>query len=500
MKISLSRDDIRFANDQLTNYAMKFQEFWIYVNEASPMLFESYRKTLNQVARASSEHNDPRGVDQLMKINYATAWGCTAAFSAVNREFCIPFDTKAIYTVDLETMTITDAMEGIDKITQLIASRLEPNEIGQIYMSGLETVTYGLDPLVKLYALNVIFFFVDMMSKTEEELMARRKPFKKLVHKKNLPAKGDPNTRPDGSSDKRRPQNGQQDKETPKFEPVNITQKISLKDIGGQDDAVQRMGDICMMLAKKGPKRWGSSIPRGILFFGDPGCGKTLLGKAIACEFGLPFFVLKSSEIFDKWLGNSEKNIEAWFTAVEEASGIGFIDEADSLCRSRDADQQHEVSRSVINLITQRLDGFNENTKGIYIFATNRPEDMDSAITRPGRVDLMIQIKLPNEKGRLDILNIHKDKAMARANAAGNNEVFGEVDWAHLARITDGFSGAELANIIEQAFYLKDCLEARNEGQAQPALVTADFANQINKTKKDKADRKKGLTISGFGN
>jgi|GEM_PF-5671847 len=304
-----------------------------------------------------------------------------------------------------------------------------------------------------------------------------------------------PNRREEGNGGQ-----GQREPANAAIQPIVMREKMTFADVGGQQGAVSEMEDICRLL--KNPqtmKRWGAKIPRGICFHGGPGNGKTLLGMVIACMFGLDFYSIKSSDVFEKWVGQSERNMDEIFKTVKAKGGILFIDEADALGRSRDANHGSSVNGSVLSVINSHLDGMDVNSNMIVIFATNRPEDIDPALRRPGRIDLFIEIKDPDENGRIEILNIHMNKAIGVAKEAGNEQVFAaDLDVRSIARKTDGFSGAELANIIQRAVYRKACKEIL-DGALQPPVSDAEIMAIVKTIKLEKKAKAKDTTIVPFG-
>ena len=191
-------------------------------------------------------------------------------------------------------------------------------------------------------------------------------------------------------------------------------------------------------------KRIGIKPPKGVLLYGPPGTGKTLLARAIACNIEATFLKIVASSIIDKYIGESARIVREMFSyAREHQPCIIFIDEIDAIGGKRTDDassSDREVHRTLMEMLNQ-IDGFDELGKVKVIMATNRPDVLDPALLRPGRLDRKIEIPLPNESGRVDILKIHS-KPMTKK---------GEIEFEALGKITDGFNGADLRNVCTEA-------------------------------------------------
>ena len=198
-------------------------------------------------------------------------------------------------------------------------------------------------------------------------------------------------------------------------------------------------------------KRIGIKPPKGVLLYGPPGTGKTLLARAIACNIEATFLKIVASSIVDKYIGESARIVREMFAyAREHEPSIIFIDEIDAIGGKRSDDassSDREVHRTLMEMLNQ-IDGFDELGKVKVIMATNRPDVLDPALLRPGRLDRKIEIPLPNESGRVDILKIHS-KPMTKK---------GEIEFEALGKITDGFNGADLRNVCTEAgmFAIRD--------------------------------------------
>ena len=220
--------------------------------------------------------------------------------------------------------------------------------------------------------------------------------------------------------------------------------KVSFADVAGADEEKQELREIVDFL--KDPQKYldlGARIPKGVLLIGPPGTGKTLLAKAVAGEASVPFFSMSGSEFVEMFVGMGASKVRDLFKqAKEKAPCIVFIDEIDAIGKKRDGQLGGNDEREqTLNQLLTEMDGFEGNTGVIILAATNRPESLDPALTRPGRFDRRVPVELPDLKGREEILKVHARKV---ALAPG-------IDFNTVARMASGASGAELANIVNEA-------------------------------------------------
>ena len=225
---------------------------------------------------------------------------------------------------------------------------------------------------------------------------------------------------------------------------VKSSEGIKFSDVAGEDEAKENLSEIVDYLHNPAKyKEIGASMPKGILLVGPPGTGKTMLAKAVAGESNVPFFSMSGSEFVEMFVGMGASKVRDLFRqANEKAPCIVFIDEIDAIGQKRDGRVGGNDEREqTLNQLLTEMDGFETNNGVIILAATNRPESLDPALTRPGRFDRRVPVELPDLKGREEILKVHAKKVKLDQS----------VDFAEIARMASGASGAELANIVNEA-------------------------------------------------
>ena len=225
---------------------------------------------------------------------------------------------------------------------------------------------------------------------------------------------------------------------------VKSSSGIRFDDVAGEDEAKENLTEIVEYLHD--PKKYteiGASMPKGILLVGPPGTGKTMLAKAVAGEANVPFFSMSGSEFVEMFVGMGASKVRDLFKqAKEKAPCIVFIDEIDAIGGKRDSRiGGNDEREQTLNQLLTEMDGFEGNSGVIILAATNRPESLDPALTRPGRFDRRVPVELPDLKGREAILRVHAKKVRTEPN----------IDYSAVARMASGASGAELANIVNEA-------------------------------------------------
>jgi len=241
---------------------------------------------------------------------------------------------------------------------------------------------------------------------------------------------------------------------------------IKFSDVAGEDEAKENLTEIVDYLHN--PKKYeeiGAKMPKGLLLVGPPGTGKTMLAKAVAGEAGVPFFSMSGSEFVEMFVGMGASKVRDLFKqAKEKAPCIVFIDEIDAIGGKRSNGNMggHDEREQTLNQLLTEMDGFDGNTGVVMLAATNRPETLDPALTRPGRFDRRVPVELPDLKGREEILKVHVKKIKVDPN----------VDYTQIARMASGASGAELANIVNEA-----ALRAVRQGRK--AATQADLEESI---------------------
>ncbi len=237
---------------------------------------------------------------------------------------------------------------------------------------------------------------------------------------------------------------------------VKSSDGIKFTDVAGEDEAKENLKEIVDYLHNPNKyKDIGASMPKGVLLVGPPGTGKTMLAKAVAGEANVPFFSMSGSEFVEMFVGMGASKVRDLFKqAKEKAPCIVFIDEIDAIGKKREGGNLggNDEREQTLNQLLTEMDGFEGNNGVIILAATNRPESLDPALTRPGRFDRRVPVELPDLKGREEILRVHAKKIKLANN----------VDFTRIARMASGASGAELANIINEA-----ALRAVRDGRSE---------------------------------
>ncbi len=256
---------------------------------------------------------------------------------------------------------------------------------------------------------------------------------------------------------------------------------VTFDDVAGVDEAKQELSEIVEFLEE--PEKFlalGAQIPKGVLMVGPPGCGKTLMARAVAGEAGVPFFSISGSEFVEMFVGVGASRVRDLFEQAKKHSPcIIFIDEIDAVGRQRGAGLggSHDEREQTLNQILVEMDGFNTDTNVIVVAATNRPDILDPALLRPGRFDRRVIVDRPDMNGRLSILSVHaKGKPLAE-----------DVEMEVIAKQTPGFSGADLENLVNEAAILA----ARRNGRV---ICDADFREAAEKVRYGPERRSRSIT------
>ena len=232
------------------------------------------------------------------------------------------------------------------------------------------------------------------------------------------------------------------------------SEAVGFGDVGGQEEAVSQLQAICQAIREPDSyRRWGVRPPHGVLLFGPPGTGKTLLARALAKESGARFIHVRATDVVSKWYGEAERKLqEAFDWARRERPAVLFFDEIDALGRARE--DAHEATHRLVSTFLENMDGL-EGSEGVVVLAaTNRPEAVDDALTRPGRFDRLVAVGLPDRRGRRAVFEVH----LARADRRAGRPVFEPLDeagWERLLEATEGLSGADIAEAVRRALELK---------------------------------------------
>ncbi len=258
---------------------------------------------------------------------------------------------------------------------------------------------------------------------------------------------------------------------------------VSLKDIGGLARAKQEIAGLVFSL--KSPdlhKKWGTQPPNGVLLYGPPGTGKSLLAKALAREADAVFMHVRVTNVVTKWYGESWEVLQEVFTQVKESGRcILFLDEIDDLVFDRAAPEElRAASRRLVNSIGEQLDDIGRSGDILAVASTNRPDAVDPTLIRPGRIDRLIEVPLPESDEKREILRIH----LKRAEAIAGRPLFGDLDLDSILARTVKMSGADLAEIVQKALEVK--VQQEGAGSQPGPVTTEDMQRTIEEYRKTK--------------
>lgn len=255
--------------------------------------------------------------------------------------------------------------------------------------------------------------------------------------------------------------------------PKHSEEKISFSDIGGQEKAKKEIQNLSFALNNPEIYRhWGTKPPKGILLFGPPGTGKTLMAKALANETKASFHTIKIAEMTSKWYGDSEKRMQNIFDVAKKSiPSIIFFDEIDAIASEREF--SHEATGRMVSTMLENLDGINSVDGIVIIASTNRLDAIDPAIKRPGRIDRLIEVPLPDEEGRAHIIGIH----LFRAEKLAERPLCSDIDIARIVYLTKGMSGADLAEIVRRVLEKK--VHQAVKGEKPKLISTEDISQEI---------------------
>lgn len=251
---------------------------------------------------------------------------------------------------------------------------------------------------------------------------------------------------------------------------ISMRPEVSFKDIGGQTRAKQEIAGL--VYALKSPdlhKKWGTQPPNGVLLYGPPGTGKTLLAQALAREADAILFHVRLTNVVTKWYGDSWEVLQEVFAQVKDCGRcILLLDEIDELIFDRAAPEEMRVaSRRLVNSLAEQLDDIGRSGDILAVASTNRPDSVDPTLIRPGRIDRLIEVPLPESDGKREILQIH----LARAEAIASRKLFADLDIDALLARTVKMSGADIAEIVQKA--LEEKVHQEGSGM-QPGLVSTE--------------------------
>ncbi|MGI8551151.1 MAG: ATP-binding protein, partial [Dehalococcoidia bacterium] len=250
---------------------------------------------------------------------------------------------------------------------------------------------------------------------------------------------------------------------------------VTFDDVGGLPEAKAELEAICMALRQPELyQRWEARPPRGLLLFGPPGTGKTLLARCLAGQADAPFFHVKVTDVGSMWYGQAERRMQSVFDqARRQPRAIIFIDEIDALVPPREG--SHEATHRVVSTLLENLDGIEERGNLLVVASTNRPESVDPAFLRPGRIDRLIEIPLPDPVSRREIFLVH----MGRAERRAGRQLFEEFNWKRLLKATGGMSGAGIEEIVRRTLEARVRRPAAEAEQVESLVSEEEVADEV---------------------
>src|SRR5262249_38793187 len=249
--------------------------------------------------------------------------------------------------------------------------------------------------------------------------------------------------------------------EPPSVRRVENIPTASFSDVGGLREAKRELEAVCLALSNpEAYQRWGARPPKGVLLYGPPGTGKTLLARCVAGQAQASFFHIRAVDVSSMWYGQAERRLQdAFDRARAETPSVAFLDEVDALTPPRE--MAHEASHRVVSTLLENLDGLRPLEGLVVLAATNTPDSVDPALLRPGRLDRLVEVPLPDAEARDQILRVHIIKAEHRAG----RQLFALSDLKRIVRATDGMSGAELEETVRRALETRVRLHAAGGGE-----------------------------------
>ena len=248
---------------------------------------------------------------------------------------------------------------------------------------------------------------------------------------------------------------------------MNNVPSATFSDVGGLTEAKRELEAVCVALSRPESYRaWGVRPPKGVLLYGPPGTGKTLLARCVAGQARASFFHIRAVDVASMWYGQAERRMQdAFDRARRQTPAVVFLDEVDALTPPRET--SHESSHRVVSTLLENLDGLRPLDGFVVLVASYTPESVDAALLRPGRLDRLIEVPVPDAEARGQILHVH----MRRAEHRAGRRLFEQSDWRRLIRTTDGMSGAELEETVRRALETRVRLHASGD---TGGLITED--------------------------